>query len=347
MNQVKILICGCGEAGLNVAQAAVADGRGKIVGLFDPQSEKLHKAREQYPDALSSSDSYEHLLKQTRPDAVNVAVPDHLHAEQTIVALEHGCHVLVEKPMATTVADAQQIIDVERKTGLQVMTDYLLRYSFPWGQMALAAKSGSIGKLFFVQGDYIHDMWNYYSVKGPNYTPWRVDTRNPQDILLGGGCHPIDLIQWVADVPVTEVYSYSNKLCMPEFPSDDCYVLILRFENGVLGKVFVTGGCSGGSGDGTIEDMGGGFFAAYGTEGTLWKGKLFRRGKEPVELENKFPSVTVREHHWNQSVKMFLDMVEGKIENPISAREGAKNVAICDAALRSIQSGRPERPVRF
>ena len=57
--------------------------------------------------------------------------PDHLHADQTVMALEQGCHVLVEKPLATTVADAQRILDAEAKSGRHVMTDQTMRYLHP------------------------------------------------------------------------------------------------------------------------------------------------------------------------------------------------------------------------
>ena len=343
MDNFKILICGSGSAGLHAGQIAETDGRGKVVGLFEPISGQLKKAKEKYPDA-SAGDDYVGLLKETSPDAVIVAGPDHLHAEQTITALEHGCHVLVEKPLSTTVADARKIIDAESKAGMQVMTDHTMRYMYPWKEMALAAKSGRIGEIFFVQGDYIHDMWELYSPQGKKYTPWRVDKDNPQNILLGGGCHPLDLILWTIESPVVEVYAFSNKLSAPDFPSDDCYIVILKFENGVAGKVYVTGGCSGhGMGDG----MGGGHLAVYGSEGTLWKGKLYRRHQETVDIEDTSEGEVVGGHGWAGSVVDFLDTLEGKIENPIPSQVGARIVAVCEAAFKAIESGQPQRPAEF
>lgn len=344
MKQYKFLISGCGSAGRHAAQVAVGAGRGQIVGLCDPQAEQLAKLQTLYPTARLGDD-YRALLHTTRPDVVVVAGPDHLHADQTVLALEQGCHVLVEKPLATTVADAQRILNAQAKTGLQVMADHTMRYMHPWGAMAQMAKAGQIGKLFFIQGDYIHDMWSHYSPQGKHHTPWRIDKQNPQNILLGGGCHPLDLILWTVDAPVSEVYAYSNKFCVPDFPSDDCYILMLQFENGILGKVFVTSGCSGHQGMG--GGMGGGLLAVYGTEGTLWQGKLFRRDDEPVTLAEPAADNVVGGHGWGRSVVDFLDCLDGKIENPIPARNGARVVAVCEAAFQAIQSGRPQRPAWF
>ena len=170
MDNFKIVICGSGSAGRHVAKVATTDGRGTVVGLFEPAAAQLSKAQAQFPDAVTGND-YENLLKETRPDAVVVAGPDHLHAEQTVTALEHGCHVLVQKPLATTVVDAANILAAESRTGLQVMTDHTMRYLHPWREMALIAKSGGIGEVFFVQGDYIHDMWEHYSAQGKEAYP--------------------------------------------------------------------------------------------------------------------------------------------------------------------------------
>ncbi|MEE2711015.1 MAG: Gfo/Idh/MocA family oxidoreductase [Gemmatimonadota bacterium] len=336
------LICGSGGAGRHVAGIMSQDGRASITGLFEPETAQLEKSLVAHPNALAGDD-YERLLDQVNPDIVVVAGPDHLHADQSIMALEHGCHVLIEKPLATTAEDAQRIIDTQERTGLQVMTDHTVRYMYPWREMALAARAGEVGRVFFIQGEYIHDLWSHYNPESPHYTAWRIDNDNPQNILLGGGCHPIDIMLWTIDSPVTEVFAYSSKLSAPEFPSDDCYILVMRFENEALGKVFVTSGCSGNQ----WTESGCGFLAVYGTNGTLYKGDLSRRHEEAVTLEDSSGDAEVGGHGWGSSVTEFLDTLDGKIENPIPARVGARIVAVCEAAIESNRTGQPRKPVVF
>ena len=338
MSPYTFLIAGCGSAGRSVAQVATQDGRGQITALVDPQPRQLEKQREHYPAAITGTD-FAVLLKETQPDVVVIAGPDHLHADQTLLALEHNCHVLIEKPLATTVSDARRIIEAAEACDRHVMTDHTMRYMHPWGPMARAAQAGQVGEIFFIQGDYIHDMWSYYAAEGSSHTPWRADRTNPQNILLGGGCHPIDLILWTIDSPVEEVFAYANKMTVPEFPSDDCYILSLQFASGALGKVFVTSGCSG-------HGMGGGMLAVYGSEGSLWQGQLHRRGEEPVTFDEE-PGEIVGGHGWADAVVDFLDVLDGKMSNPIPARFGAKTVAVCEAAFASIESGKPERPEKL
>jgi len=334
----RLLICGSGIAGRTVAQVAVNDGRASIVGLFDAVPSQLEKAQMLFPDAITST-IYEQILEQTRPDAVVVATPDHLHADHVLTALDHGCHVLLEKPLATNTADAQRMLAAASTTGLQVMVDHTMRYIHPWEAIAREAQVGRVGKIFFVQGDYVHDMSEQYWPHAKHHTPWRVDKQHPQNILLGGGCHPLDLMLWTVNAPVTEVYAYSNKLSMPEFPSDDCYILMLQFATGVMGKVLVTSGCSG-----HIPQE---FLAVFGTEGTLFQGKLIRRGEKPITLEETGSGALVGGHGWGRSVIAFLDLLEGKTENPIPMQDGAKVVAVYEAALESIKTGRPQQPKQF
>ncbi len=343
MSKYRFLISGGGSAGRSVAQVAAADGRGEIAGVVDPQESMLNRMEGLYPQAALGVD-YAQLLRETQPDVVVVAGPDHLHAEQTVMALEQGCHALVEKPLATTVEDCQRILDAEAQSGTHVMTDQTMRYMHPWHEMAMMAKSGEVGDVFFVQGDYIHDMWSHYSPEGAHHTPWRIDKQNPQNILLGGGCHPLDLILWTVESPVTEVYAYSNKMSVPMFPDDDCYIVILQFENGAAGKVYVTSGCSG---HGMGEGMGGGFLAVYGTEGTLWKGKHYRRDHEPADIEEPVTDAVVSGHGWGRSVIDYLDLLDGKISNPIPASRGANIVSVCAAALESIRTKKPQSPHWF
>jgi predicted dehydrogenase len=346
----EFVICGAGNAGVSIGKVATEDGRGKVVGLFEPVEGQLAKAQALFPDARAEGVDYERLLDETKPDAVAVAGPDHLHADQAIAALERGCHVIIEKPLATTAVDAGRIIEAADAAGRHVMTDHTLRFAYPYRQMALAAKSGEVGTIFTIQGDYIHDMWDLYNPEGGHYTPWRVDPDNPQDILLGGGIHSADLMLWTVESPVEEVFCYANKMSAPEFPTYDCYTLVFRFESGATGRLLVSSGCSGHAwhhGHPDRDGMGGGRLVIYGTEGSLWRGTLYRRGEEPVALEDTSSISVVGGHAWGAAVRAYLDLLEGKGDNPTTAREGARAVALCEAAMESARTGQPQRPVWF
>ncbi|GAG04091.1 unnamed protein product, partial [marine sediment metagenome] len=265
---------------------------------------------------------YAKVLAEAKPDVVVDAGPDFLHGPQCIAALEAGCHVLIEKPMATSVEDARKLIDAEKASGKIIMVDYTMRYSHPWGTMMNAAKNGDIGDIFYLAGFYIHDMWDWYDVKGQYTTPWRIDKDNPQNILFGGGCHGLDMVLYVMEhVPVKEVFCAGNRLSGSNMPIQDCFLVTMMFENGAVGKIFVSSGCNRG-------DFGA-MFEAYGTEGTLVDGKLLKRTAEPVELPE--PTKIGVGHGWDLTVRDFLDVLDGKRDNWMNSTFGARNTAVCDA----------------
>ena len=148
MTSFTFLIAGCGSAGHHVAQVAARDGRGQIAALVDPQPHQLDKQRELYPNAASGDDSVA-LLGETRPDVAIIVGPDHLHAEQTLLALEYGCHALVEKPLTTTVADARRVVEATAACNRRVMTDHTMRYA-PMGHDGLGdAGEANWGSLLY------------------------------------------------------------------------------------------------------------------------------------------------------------------------------------------------------
>ena len=328
----RALIIGPGSAGTAVMNEMKKDGRAEPVAFVETRTERIEQLKGEYPDAIIGTD-YAKILQTCRPDVVVAAGPDYLHGPQCLAALEAGCHVLIEKPMATKVEDARKLLEAEQRTGKIIMVDYTMRYSHPWGAMMQAAKDGRIGKIFYLAGFYIHDMWNWYDEKGKRPTPWRIDKDNPQNILFGGGCHGLDMVLYVMeDDPVTEVYCCGNRLSGSDMPIEDCFLVSMKFASGAIGKVFVTSGCNRG-------DFGK-LFEAYGTDGTLVDGKLLRRTSEP-ELLPQSDNIQ-KGHGWNLTVRDFLDVLDGKRENWMNSTFGARNVSICDAAMRSLRSGNVE-----
>jgi predicted dehydrogenase len=140
------------------------------------------------------------------------------------------------------------------------------------------------------------------------------------------------------DIPVREVNAYSNHLAGSPLPSHDCYLVAMHFADGAIGKLFVTSGCNGAEF--------GRFLEVYGSDGTLREGKLFRRDQEPVGLEDLVRRGSAGGHGWPGAIADFLDVLtEGK-PNPVPSLMGARNVAVCEAALRSARGGGPQ-PVEW
>ncbi len=186
------------------------------------------------------------------------------------------------------------------------------------------------------QGFYVHDMWEMYSPEGKRHTPWRTDALNPQSVLLGGGCHAIDLILTAASSNPVEVSAYANRLAGSDLPIDDSYVVNIVFEDGVLANVLVTTGANGVS-------FTPGYFNVYGTGGTIIKDTFYRRGEDPERLGRMSPEVGGG-HNWQSAFERFINAVDGLSPDPVPADIAALNVAVCAAATESVKIGRPVKP---
>ena len=293
-----------------------------LVGACDSEEDSAREVAAQGNMAVATT-CYEELLENPEIDVIMVCSPDHLHAAHSISALRAGKHVLCEKPMTTTLQDCKDMVGAVDETGLTFMASQFMRFRPKHQAIKKLYDDGVLGRAFFVEGSYIHDMNSIYA-----RNTWRSNPKNPQNILIGGGCHPLDLLRWAVGSEIREVHAYSNGYAAREFVLDDCYIFSCKFEDGCLGKVLVTTGCKG-------HGMGEGFLSIYGTEATVWRGRLYPAEGQPTDIpsEELDPMQAI--------VDQFVDCVTTGKQPSIDVRDGAKTVSALVAGVESAQSGVP------
>jgi len=304
----------------------------EIVAICDTDPDILAEKQKEYGVPVAVKD-YRELLGNKDIDIVSVVTPDYYHAEQSIAFMEDGKDVLCDKPMTPNVQEAKDIIKSVKKTGRKFMVGQVCRYSPQFAFSKKLVEKGDIGELFFVESEYAHD---YSGV--PGVGNWRVDPmREP---FLGGGCHAVDLVRWIAG-EAEEVSAYSNHKCLTTWPVNDCTVAIYKFENNVIGKVFVSVGCIRPY---TMRSV------FYGVDGTIVcdnrspyihvcrKGYF---GKKPAFMT--LPA-DVSDHNVSDEIADFVDCLLNNKPVPMDETEGAKTVI---AALSAAQSAREGRPVKI
>ena len=302
-----------------------ANSKVELIGAYDSNEETAKDIAAQGDMKFFTTD-YEELLRNEDIDVIMVCSPDHFHAKHSIVALRAGKHVLCEKPMTTTLQDCKDIVRTVDETGLTFMVGQVMRFEPIFQAIKNIYDEGTIGKAFFVEGSYIHDMSAYYTQK-----TWRADPKNPQNILLGGGCHPLDLLRWAVGSDIEEVHAYSNGYAAPSFVLDDCYIFSCKFKNDCIGKMLVTSGCKG-------HGMGEGFLSIYGTKGTIWRNRLY-------PAEGGTEDITFEKHNAMQAaVDHFVDCVINRKKPLIDVRDGAKTTSVLIAGVESALSGKPIKP---
>ena len=183
----------------------------------------------------------------------------------------------------------------------------------------------------FVESEYAHDY-----MKSRGYDDWRV---NPlREGMIGGGCHAVDFLRWVAGNP-TEVFAYSTHKYLTDWPVNDTTIAVYKFPNEVIGKVFCSIGVKR---DYTMRTC------LYGTEGTI----IFEsRGTEMklYQCDKNGGMYTVprllpcqpKGHNMTAEISDFVDAIIAGKPNPISSIEGASTVAVCRATVESAQTGKP------
>ena len=129
---VKVLVVGCGNMGRSHAKAYHSMDGFEIVGLVS----RGEKSRQEVIDILGQDypqfSDYSEALEQTNPDAVSINTYPDTHAEYTKMAFAAGAHVFLEKPIAETVEEAQEIVDVAKKSNLKLVIGYILRVHPSW-----------------------------------------------------------------------------------------------------------------------------------------------------------------------------------------------------------------------
>ena len=166
-----------------------------VVALCDVTPANLEEGRKVYGRSVAGySDYHKMLSEQPEIDAVVVVVPNFLHAPVTIAALEAGKHVLTEKPIATHVADATNMIETAKKHQRILEVGFEMRYSLLFHRMADLLSQGAVGDLELVfaalfRGDWNPQSWKYTDPETGVSTNWRFLTYTA-GCSLDGGRHP-------------------------------------------------------------------------------------------------------------------------------------------------------------
>ena len=317
-----------------------------VIGFADDDPERGHHFADLY--GLDFFDSYEDLIAE-RPDGVIICSENVRHLPLIQMAAEAGVHVLSEKPLATTLEDAQAILDACARAGVHLMTAFPMRFSAPILEVYRLITSGQLGHIIGANTTNQGKLPRYHTVYP---RAWFEDRT-----LAGGGAvvdhtvHLSDLLRWFLG-EVDEVFAYGVRgLVEPRYPADkeDDFVISLKYRSGAIARIL--------GGFDMIhppslwgEHFHGVGIGLYGTKASLLNDRIVREyypdGK-PVE-ERITPSADRLTH--SGEVIGFLRHFEECLLNDerplVDVRDGAQIVAICSACWDSVHSGLPVKVTR-
>ena len=296
--------------------------------------------------------SLDALLEDKDIQLVVIATPDHLHGQHVIQALEAGKHVLSEIPMATTIEECQQIIDITKRTGLKYQMGNQVRHAHCLQDVHTFISNGDMGGIFHGEGEYLHNLDELITRKGLDH--WRVAKQLPQTTLLGGGPHALDTLRWLMGVTFASVSAFHSDQ-QTEWGTTRNTVAIFKATNGATAKVTTSYGmirpyCL--------------YFSVYGTEGSfertrtqgesgdqttnyLYHSKFSGTDRMiPVTLPN-FSNPTLLREIGNvghgtmeyEQARDFLDAIINDAEPAIGPREAAASIVPLIGALAVADQG--------
>ena len=304
----------------------------QLSAVCDVNGQKVEQFLNEHPEVHGYTD-YDQMLQHEKSDIVNVSTPDWMHLEHALKALEHGCHVLLEKPMVGSLADAETLIKAVDESGLQLMVGQNYRRT----PMAVLAEQliteGALGALFHAASETFQNKLCQFA-----NSPWYASAEHPRAALLGTGIHAVDLLRYLVG-EVEEAFAYGNHFAYPDFPGDDFMTVLYRFRNGVIGRVGVAYA--------TVLPRGvsGLNLRLYGSKGSLENDRFFCRANGEGDWEQR--ELPAMKNSFWQEVDYFVTCLQ-KGETPaVDVREGARNVAACLAGVESAKTGRPIKPAQF
>lgn len=292
-------------------------------------------------------------------EAVLICTPHPFHREHAVQAMRAGMHVLVEKPLAASLADCDAIIETARETGKCLGTISQRRFYRPVMRLKQAIDDGKVGQPILATV-------NMYGWRDEAYyrsDPWRGSWQHEGGgVLVNQAPHQLDILQWYMG-PVEEVFGYWANLNHPTIEVEDTAVALLRFRNGALGSIVVSNSQnpalysnihvhgSNGASIGVQTDIGQMFIA--GTQcvveppvNHLWTVPGEEALLETWKAEDSafFRSLDALQYYMERQAEDFLRAAITGQKPLIDGLEGRKTVEIFTAIYRS---NRDRAPVRF
>jgi len=233
--QLRFGIIGCGVIGPTHADAIAHLPEARLVAVADVVPERARALAEKH-DARPYLDAQE-MLDREDLDVVDVCTPSGQHGEHACLAMRAGCHVIVEKPMEISSAAIDEMLRVQRETGVKLAVISQHRFDPASRQVHTLLQENAFGRL--VMGNANIPWWRsqaYYD-SGAWRGTWALDGGG---VLMNQSIHSIDLLQWLMG-RVTSLCAYTGALAH-RMETEDVGVAILRFANGALGTIAATTG---------------------------------------------------------------------------------------------------------
>ncbi len=340
---MKYALIGCGRIAINHLYAVKNTGL-DLIGICDLVPEKMDQILEkaQIPqDACAKYTDYKKMLEDhPEIELVSIATESGEHAKIALYCISKGLHCLIEKPIAMSLSDADQIIEAGEKMGVKVAAIHQNRFNLAIQELRKALEEGRFGRL---SHGAIHVRWNrnldYYE-----QAPWRGTWAQDGGCLMNQCIHGIDLLRWTFGDEITRVYGQTRQQFHGYLEAEDLGMALVQFKNGALATIEGTTNVFPKNLEETLYVFGEKGTVKIGGKSTtdidVWE-FADPRPEDSSLLGLKEPTSNV---YGNGHTQLFSDMIQAieKDRPPyVDARAGRRALELVLAIYKSMKTGQP------
>ena len=340
MNNIKIALVGCGGTAKNYRHIYTEIPGAELAMIIDA-NEKVAREVAETLRVKRWSTRFEDCLTPDI-DIVDISTPNHLHHEQAIAALQADKHILMQKPLASNVEQAEDIVRLAKETGKTAGM-----YMFLFDNPLFYDIKDMVGKGMFGEISGLHCRVAHKGGLGMKEGNWRQSREK-----TGGGAfiqlavHNMNMLKWLIDSHITGVMAYSKNLLCPNVGGDDLTAAVCEFDSGALGTV-TAAYCAGG------DEL-----SLYGTKGSIfiddfkyvtltlsepWHGSSITYNtpgeRKMIEMPYWSRSLFDAKNPYDQHVA-FIKAVQNSDPAPIPLQVGLDDMKIVRAVYESAQTGK-------
>ncbi len=233
---MKYALIGCGRIAVNHMKAAL-NNKLEIVAVCDVLPEKMEAILEKYDlqndDSIKRYTDYKEMIEKEQPELASIATESGNHAEIALHCIDKGVNLIIEKPMAMSIEDADKIIALSEEKGVKVSACHQNRFNVAVQELRKAIEAGRFGKL---SHGSIHVRWNrnqgYY-----DQAPWRGTWAQDGGALMNQCIHGIDLLRWMMGDEIEEIYGVTRQQFHDYLEAEDVGMAVIKFKNGAIGTI--------------------------------------------------------------------------------------------------------------
>ena len=335
----KFALIGCGRIVKKHLDAIRDIENAELVAVCDIKKEKADKIASEIP-GVNSYSSYDKMLSSEDIDIVSILTPSGLHPQHTIdVVKKYRKHIVVEKPMALKLEDADEMIKACDENGVRLFVVKQNRYNLPVMKLREALENGRFGKL--VMGT-VRVRWarpqQYYD-QGAWRGTWKLDG----GVITNQASHHIDLLEWMLGEPVSVMAKTETYLA--DIEADDTAAAIIKFKNGALGIVEATTATRPKDLEGSLSLLGEkgsvviGGFSVNKMESWQFEGETEEESKKILSEFAELPPNVYGFGH-KRYLEHVIDCIENNKKALVDGLEGRKSIELINAMYESSETGK-------